>query len=221
MMNVIRSGSVLAGAHLVRDAADRDEVARAKQRDRLFVGDPLAVERLLEDRVRGVATVGSPVARLHEAQLGDHVELAGVARELEERVQAGALARPEAVAELLEVAGEEARPDSRSARRPRSASCSGSARAARTDATSASSSSSRSGMRPAREPPRRRTPSAGRCARARAGRGRGAVSDPRRPTCSAASPIRSFASASPHRAARARPRAAAPSSVRPTSPTRV
>ena len=36
-------------AELVRDATDRDEVARAKQRDRVLVRDPLAVERLLED----------------------------------------------------------------------------------------------------------------------------------------------------------------------------
>ena len=43
-----------------------------------------------------------------ETQLGDAVELAGLVRELEERQQAGALARPEAVAQLLEVAGEEA-----------------------------------------------------------------------------------------------------------------
>ena len=38
-----------AVADLVRDAADRDEVARAEQRDRVLVRDPLAVERLLED----------------------------------------------------------------------------------------------------------------------------------------------------------------------------
>ena len=43
-----------------------------------------------------------------EAQLGHLVELADVVCELEERVEAGALARAEAVAELLEVAGEEA-----------------------------------------------------------------------------------------------------------------
>src|SRR5438874_3409308 len=45
---------------------------------------------------------------LHEAQLRDGLEQTAVARELEERVQAGAFARPEAVAELLEVAREEA-----------------------------------------------------------------------------------------------------------------
>ena len=42
-------GIGLAAAQLVRDAPDRDELARAEQRDRLVVGDPLAVERLGED----------------------------------------------------------------------------------------------------------------------------------------------------------------------------
>ena len=49
MMNVTRSGIVLAVADRVRDAADRDEVARAQQRDGVRVVDALAVERLLED----------------------------------------------------------------------------------------------------------------------------------------------------------------------------
>ena len=39
----------LAAAQLVRDAADRDEVARVEERDRLVVGDALAGERLVED----------------------------------------------------------------------------------------------------------------------------------------------------------------------------
>ena len=51
-MNVIRVGIGHAVADLVRDAADRDEVARAEERDRVLVGDALAVERLVEDRVR-------------------------------------------------------------------------------------------------------------------------------------------------------------------------
>ena len=54
-MNVTRAGSVLPAAQLVRDAADRDEVARAQQRDGVLVGDPLAVERLLEDVADGGA----------------------------------------------------------------------------------------------------------------------------------------------------------------------
>src|SRR5919204_3331337 len=45
---------------------------------------------------------------LDEAQLGNGFELAHVARQLEERQQPGALARAEAVAQLLEVAREEA-----------------------------------------------------------------------------------------------------------------
>src|SRR5579862_718155 len=44
---------------------------------------------------------------LDEAELRHRLEQAGIARELEERVQAGALARAEAVAKLLEVAREE------------------------------------------------------------------------------------------------------------------
>src|SRR5215210_3951043 len=44
----------------------------------------------------------------HEAELRNLVELADVARELEERQQPRALARAEAVAQLLEVAREEA-----------------------------------------------------------------------------------------------------------------
>src|SRR2546428_4359235 len=46
--------------------------------------------------------------RRDEADLRHRLELADVARQLQEREQAGALARAEAVAQLLEVAGEEA-----------------------------------------------------------------------------------------------------------------
>ena len=38
---------------LVRDASDRDEIARAEERDRVLVGDARAVERPLEDAVDG------------------------------------------------------------------------------------------------------------------------------------------------------------------------
>src|SRR5581483_7794013 len=48
-------GVVLAIAHLVRDATDRDEVARPKQREGLVVVDALAVEGLLEDLVHATA----------------------------------------------------------------------------------------------------------------------------------------------------------------------
>ena len=56
MMNVTRDGSVMRLRISFGDPADRDEVARAQQRDRVVVGDPLAVERLLEDVVDGGAT---------------------------------------------------------------------------------------------------------------------------------------------------------------------
>ena len=47
-MNVARAGIVQPVAHFVCDATNRDQVARAEQRDRVLVGDPLAVERFLE-----------------------------------------------------------------------------------------------------------------------------------------------------------------------------
>ena len=110
-MNVIAVGIGAAAAQLVRGAADGDEVARLEQRERVGVGDPLAVERLVEDRASSRLVDASPSDRRlrgDEAQLGHLVELADLVGELEERVEAGALARAEAVAELLEVAGEEA-----------------------------------------------------------------------------------------------------------------
>ena len=42
------------GAQLVGGAADGDQVARLEQREGVVVGDPLAVERLVEDRGRGL-----------------------------------------------------------------------------------------------------------------------------------------------------------------------
>ena len=56
MMNVTRSGIVQAVADRVRDAPDRDEVARAQQRDGIGIVDALAVERLLEDLARPAAS---------------------------------------------------------------------------------------------------------------------------------------------------------------------
>ena len=47
-MNVTFDGSVSRARISFADAADRDEVARAEERDRVLVGDPLAVARLLE-----------------------------------------------------------------------------------------------------------------------------------------------------------------------------
>ena len=49
---------VEAAPDLVRDAADRDEIAGAKERDGVLVRDPLAVERLLEH----IADAHSPVS---------------------------------------------------------------------------------------------------------------------------------------------------------------
>ena len=193
-MNVIRVGIGAARAQLVGDAADGEQVARLEQRERLGVVDPLAGERLVEDRAAVVARHDDRSGG-DEAQLGHLVELADVVRELEERVEPGALARPEAVAELLEVAREEA---------GRVAVALGGlvgerlglgARGAdRCDERLLELEQARDAA--ARARPRRRTPSAGRCARATAGRDRGAASDPRTRTCSAASPISSFASAS-------------------------
>ena len=54
-MNVIRVGIGAAGAQLVRGAADREQVARLEQRERLGVVDPLARERLVEDGAVGAA----------------------------------------------------------------------------------------------------------------------------------------------------------------------
>ena len=118
---------------LVGDPADRDELARAQQRQRVLIGDPLAGARLLEDltdrpvAVRPVHAHTSGVCRgriypaptpasgvgdgdgaVTNRNSGTCVELAGLPRQLEERQQPRALARAEAVAELLEVAGEEA-----------------------------------------------------------------------------------------------------------------
>ena len=135
------------------------------------------------------------------------VELADVARHLEEGVEAGALARAEAVAQLLEVAGEEAgrvavavarlvgEPLGLGARQPHG----GDERVLEVGERR---------RRPARARPRRRTPSAGRCARATAARGRGAGSGPR--TRSSAPRRRSGAS-------RRRPRRAARCSARGSS----
>ena len=57
-------------------------------------------------RVSTAVTPRTVWPRRDEAELGDVLELADVAGHLEERVEPGALARPERVAELLEVARE-------------------------------------------------------------------------------------------------------------------
>ena len=185
-----------------RPARPRRGRASSSSATRLVVGDPLAVERLRED-LAATGAARRPVAHAStacapdEAQLGHVLELADVAGHLEERVEPGALARPEASSGASRSSGRGSRPDSRSARSPRARAPRGSARASRTDATSAcSSSASAVGDRLA-APPRRRTPSAGRSARATAGRGRSAASGPR--TRSAAPRRRSAASRRPPR----------------------
>ena len=121
-------------------------------------------------------------------------QLADVARHLEEGVETGALARAEAVAELLEVAGEEAGGVAVAlARLVREPLGLGAGEPHRGDERLLQLEEALDDA--ARAPPRRRTPSAAPSARARAGRGRGAASDPRTRSRSAASPIRSFASA--------------------------
>ena len=109
----------------LRRLADRDELLRLEQLERLGVGDPLAVERLVEDP-RDCPSVGTVPLEdcpwvglslgpgscwhhfaLDEPEVWDPVELACVSGQLHEREQAGALARAEPVAELLEVTREE------------------------------------------------------------------------------------------------------------------
>ena len=198
MMNVTRSGS---WSRLRISFAARPTATRSRERqelDRVLVRDPLARDCALED-----LGDGSPLGDAHatarsggldEAELRHGLEQPGVARELEERVEAGALARAEAVAELLEVAREEAgriavplgRLVTRAAR----------ARHGRAAPTRrARPRAPRAPPRAAPGRPRPRTPSAAPSARARDVRGRGAASDPR--TRSAAPRRRSGASPPP------------------------
>ena len=223
-MNVTFDGSVrrLRISFATRPTATRSR--EREQRDRVLVGDPLAVERLLEDVVDGGDGLGDDASRrdllAHEAQLGDVRELAGVARHLEERVEAGALARPEAVAELLEVAREEARAGSRSASLACCASRSGSERASRTDATSACSSSispSATGSGAAQTANTIGSPVRSSQSRPRSKCGVGSSNALR----SAASPMSSFASASIAERHDLRLRQAGSASARPRSRSRV
>ena len=115
-MNVTRRGIDEPVADLVRHAADRDEVARAQERDCVLVRDALAGARLLERR--GNRGRGKPrpygdgghagTSSRTNRSSGTSRELAHVARHLEELDQPLPLARAEAVAQLLEVAREEA-----------------------------------------------------------------------------------------------------------------
>ena len=98
-------------ADLVRHAPHGHEIPRTQEGDRLLVRDALAAERLLEHLVdhrgrrrddRHAGT--SSRTKRSSGTCGSSPDVAG---HLEERVEAGSLARPEAVAELLEVAGHE------------------------------------------------------------------------------------------------------------------
>ena len=200
MMNVTRSGSCEPVADLVRGAADRDEVARAEQRDRVLVGDaarrraPARGSRRRCGARDDAHATAAPVVWTKRSS-GTVSSSAGVARELEERVEAGALARAEAVAELLEVAREEAgRIAVALGRLVRELLGLGARERAPT--RRARPRAPRARPRAAPGTPRRRTPSADPSARARAGRGRGAASDPRTPT---AAPRRRSAASPPPR----------------------
>src|SRR5579884_3569102 len=102
MMNVTRSGSWsrFRISFAARPTATRSRERRSWTASSSVIRSPsIALSRISRNRCTRC---------LDEAELGHRVEQAGVAGELEERVQAGALARAEPVAELLEVAREEA-----------------------------------------------------------------------------------------------------------------
>ena len=107
-MKVIRSGSVRRARSSFATRPTASEVARLEQRDRLHVVDPLARRAPCRGSRRCSERSRDDGSGRDEPQLRHLVELADVVRQLEERVEPGALARAEAVAELLEVAGEEA-----------------------------------------------------------------------------------------------------------------
>ena len=181
-MNVIRDGSVLAAAQLVGDAADRDEVARLEQGERVLVADALAVEGLARGSRR---PVGAAVDGRHAtAPRRDEAQLRAPRRARRRRAPArGTCTGPRARAGrsgsgASRSSGRGTRPDSRSARSPRArAAPARRARPHRRDERVLELARAR--RPPARAPPTRRTPSAGRCARATAGRGRDAGSGPR------------------------------------------
>src|SRR5438093_7387165 len=120
MMKVTRSGSCsrLRISFAARPTATRSRERRSWTASSSEIRSPeVALSRISATGVRSAMLTGQPsVGRscdrgtggLDEAELGHRLEQARVARELEERVEAGALARAEAVAELLEVAREEA-----------------------------------------------------------------------------------------------------------------
>ena len=111
-MNVTRSGSVRRprSSFAARPTATRSRDSSSASASASEIRSPSSAFSRIAVVVRRVAAVAAHDRRLRrdEAQLGHLVELAALVRQLEEREQPGALARPEAVAQLLEVAGEEA-----------------------------------------------------------------------------------------------------------------
>src|SRR5579884_2747719 len=102
MMNVTRSGS---WSRFRISFAARPTATRSRER-RSWIASS-SVMRSPSTALSRISRNGG-TRRLDEAQLGHRLEQAGVSGELEERVEAGPLARAEPVAELLEVAREEA-----------------------------------------------------------------------------------------------------------------
>src|SRR5436309_8737417 len=102
MMKVTRSGSC---SRFRTSFAARPTATRSRERRSWIASSSVmrSPEAAFSSTSRNGGTRG-----LDEAELRHRLEQPGVARQLEERVEAGALARPEAVAELLEVAREEA-----------------------------------------------------------------------------------------------------------------
>src|SRR5690242_19426084 len=102
MMNVTCSGSCFRfrTSFAARPTATRSRERRSAIASSSVIRSP---EAAFSSTSRNGCALG-----LDEAELRHRLEQAGVPRELEERVEAGALSRPEAVAELLEVACEEA-----------------------------------------------------------------------------------------------------------------
>ena len=176
-MNVIRLGSVrrARSSSAALPTATRSRDSSSASASASVIRSPSSAFSRTRRRRRHAGTDARPATKRSS---GTSVELADVAGQLEEREEPGALARAEAVAELLEVAREEAgrvavalarlvREHARARRAPGAP-----RRRARPRAR-------RSRRAAGRARPRRRRPSAARCARARAGRGRGAASDPR------------------------------------------
>ena len=203
-MNVTRSGSVRRprSSFATRPTATRSRDSSSASASASVIRSPSSAFSRIA--VVAVAQRSPSDRRLRgdEAELGHLVELAGVVRELEERVAARRARAARSGSGASRSSGRGSRAGSRSARRPRTRASPG--RRARRGRTRRARPRARSGRgAAARARPRPRTPSAGRCARATAGRGRGAASDPRTPT--SAPRRRSAASRRrPRRAARAR-----------------